>query len=124
MQQQTTTVPDNVDENLNFVNDGAVRYYANRKVLHRTDGPAVEFPNGDKYWYKDGEVHRSDGPAMEQANGSKLWYNEGKLHRLDGPAIEYADGTKYWYIGGQGYSKEEFDAFLAFVEESKSLTPQ
>ena len=43
-------------------------------------------------WFQDGKLHRLDGPAIEWANGDEHWYQEGKLHRLDGPAIEYADG--------------------------------
>ena len=53
--------------------------------------------------------HRTDGPAVEYANGNKYWYLNGKLHRTDGPAIEYANGNKYWYINGKEYSEEEFN---------------
>ena len=67
---------------------------------HRTDGPAVEFANGDKIWYINGKCHRIDGPAIEFANGDKAWYFNGKRHRTDGPAVEYASGDKeYWYKG-------------------------
>jgi hypothetical protein len=45
--------------------------------LHRENGPAVEFTNGDKYWYINGEKHREDGPAVEWDNGDKLWYSKG-----------------------------------------------
>ena len=27
----------------------------NNGELHRTDGPAVEYPNGDKYWWFNGK---------------------------------------------------------------------
>ncbi len=65
----------------------------------------VEWSNGDKYWYKKGELHRDDGPAVECWNGSKVWYFEGKSHRIDGPAIEYADGTKKWFIEGESFTE-------------------
>ena len=30
-------------------------YYNNRDQLHREDGPAVEWDNGDRDWYLNGE---------------------------------------------------------------------
>jgi hypothetical protein len=68
--------------------------------LHREDGPACEYPNGSKHWYRNGERHREDGPACEWADGSKCWYRNGERHREDGPAIEWTDGTKEWWIKG------------------------
>jgi len=75
-------------------------YFSDKEmtVLHREDGPAREFTNGGKYWYKNGELHREDGPAIEWANGDKFWYLNGKCHREDGPAVEYADGYKEWCL--------------------------
>lgn len=32
--------------------------------IHRTDGPAVIYKNGDTQWYLYGRIHREDGPAM------------------------------------------------------------
>jgi len=57
---------------------------------------------GDKRWYnKYDRLHRLDGPAVEFANGNKYWYANGNLHRLDGPAVEGRYGTKEWYINGE-----------------------
>ena len=40
--------------------DGTKRWYTNDK-LHREDGPAVEYPNGNKFWYLHGhEVTMED----------------------------------------------------------------
>jgi hypothetical protein len=55
------------------------------------------------------QLHRADGPAIEYANGDKMWYLNGRRHREDGPAIERADGNKIWYLNGQEYS---FDQWL------------
>ena len=41
---------------------------------------------------------RIDGPAIEYPDGSKSWYKNDKCHRTDGPAVEWADGRKYWYL--------------------------
>ena len=70
-------------------------------LLHRINGPAVEWVNGDKAWYIHGKLHRIDGPAIERANGKKEWFLNGKRHRTDGPAVEYSDGSKSWFIHGK-----------------------
>jgi len=67
-------------------------------ILHRTDGPAVEWPHGTKEWWLNGKQHRIDGPAVEYSDGSKAWYLNGELHRTDGPAIEYSNGMKEWWL--------------------------
>ena len=57
--------------------------------------------NGDTFYFKDAAkqiLHRTDGPAVEWGNGHKAWYLNGAKHRLDGPAYEYADGVKSWYV--------------------------
>jgi hypothetical protein len=110
---------------------GNKRWYNENGMLHRTDGPAVEFADGSKWWcvngmihridgpaiedaigYKewwvDGKLHRTDGPAVEYADGYKEWWVNGELHRIDGPAVEFADGSKWWWINGTQYSEEEF----------------
>ena len=79
--------------------------------LHREDGPAVEFNNGaDDSWYQNDELHREDGPARVSSNGSKEWFFKGKLHREDGPAIEHANGDKEWRINGNIH-REDGPAF-------------
>jgi hypothetical protein len=69
--------------------------------LHRVDGPAVEFANGDKEWYLNGKRHRVDEPSIEYANGDKIWCLNEEPHRVDGPAMEYANGDKEWYLNGK-----------------------
>jgi hypothetical protein len=57
--------------------------------------------SGDKYYYKDKAktiLHREDGPAVEYVSGSKTWYGNGNLHRLDGPAVEWTGGGKEWFV--------------------------
>jgi len=56
-----------------------------------------------KYWFKEGIIHREDGPAIEWVNGNKYWYKEGNCHRSDGPAIERLDKSKEWWVDGQLY---------------------
>ena len=33
---------------------------------------------GTKYWTLNGEFHREDGPAIEYVNGDKYWYLKSK----------------------------------------------
>ena len=76
-------------------------YKEGTEILHREDGPAIEYDNGYKEYYLNGKYHREDGPAIERANGDKFYCLNGKLHREDGPAIEYVDGVKAYYYHGE-----------------------
>jgi hypothetical protein len=59
-------------------------------------------------WLQNGKRHRTDGPAIELANGDKYWLQNGQYHRTDGPAIEWVDGTKEYFIEDEEYTEEEF----------------
>ena len=68
-------------DNKYYYKDGTTSEdYIDSKTLHREDGPAVEYNDGDKHWYIDGKRHRLGGPAVEYADGDKLWYIDGKYH--------------------------------------------
>ena len=84
-------------------NFGTTRWYKDTKcnILHRENGPAIEYADGDKFWLQDGLLHRTDGPAIERANGDIEWWQKDQAHRENGPAIEYADGSKSWWQNGQ-----------------------
>lgn len=78
----------------------------------------VEFEDGEicdyTIWTK--YLHREDGPATEYPNGDKEWYLNGKLHREDGPAID-GEKHKYWYWHGEFVdvkSQEEFEIWKRF----------
>ena len=67
--------------------------------------------NGSKFYYKDKQMtilHREDGPAVEYHTGYKSWYINGQSHRLDGPAVEWSDGTKSWFINDRLLTEAEF----------------
>jgi len=61
-------------------------------------------------------LHRLDGPAIEYSNGTKCWYQHDKLHRLDGPAIEYHNGTKRWYINDEPVIVDNNEQFLRLMK--------
>jgi hypothetical protein len=83
----------------------------------------IEYKDGTKEWFLNGERHRTDGPAIEWSNGTKEWWLNGYLHRTDGPAIEYSNGTKEWWLNGKKLTQEEFDnyRFKEFVLNGKNL---
>jgi hypothetical protein len=66
------------------------------------------FPYGIEYFNEKGLLHREDGPALEYNNGDKWWYINGECHREDGPAVEYSNGTKEWYLNGIEYSEQDY----------------
>lgn len=88
----------------------ATSWYKDSKmrILHREDGPAVEWSDGSRQWYLDGQLHREGGPAVEWPDGSRHWWVEGDLHREDGPAVEHPDGDREWYLNGVKLTEEEF----------------
>lgn len=77
--------------------------------LHRVGGPAVEYPDGTRWWCLMGRLHREDGPAIELSNGRREWWINGWLHREDGPAIEGPNGEREWYLNGEQYSQAEWE---------------
>ncbi|MDB4396127.1 hypothetical protein N9Z65_00780 [bacterium] len=70
---------------------------------------------GTKKYYSDKEMtvlHREDGPAVEFMSGFKEYHVNGKLHREDGPAFEYiGTGIEYksWWLNGVRHTEDEFN---------------
>jgi hypothetical protein len=88
------------------------------KITHLPNGGTLyEYGNGKnivflKDWYLNGKIHRENGPAREYANGDKIWYLNGICHREDGPAIDFADGTKEWWLNNKHVSQKEFERLM------------
>lgn len=79
--------------------DGTVKWWLG-KLLHRENGPAIEYACGDKMWFYQGSLHRENGPAV-MISGKHEWHHHGKLHREDGPAIlDLTTGDASWYQNG------------------------
>lgn len=73
--------------------------------FHRDDGPAIEYADGSKFWYKNGKLHRTDGPAIEYPNGTVVWYNNGLVHRDGGPAWQ-GDLFQIWHSFGDKHRED------------------
>lgn len=82
---------------------------------HREDGPAIEYGDGNKSWYIDGqnltekefdertqqESSSTNSTKKVFEDGTKKWRNkDGQYHRQDGPAIEWSGGSKEWWKDG------------------------
>jgi hypothetical protein len=97
------------------------KYWFKEGKRHRENGPAIEFADGTKKWLKEGKLHRLDGPAVEFVDGEKHWFIEGKHHRLDGPAIEHASGNKSWYIEDKFYSEADWKKKVEEIRSQNSV---
>ena len=71
-----------------------------------------EFFNRIEYYNSKGQKHRTDGPAVEYHNGDKHWYINDKRHREDGPAVEHSDVYKSWYLNGIRYTEDQYNQEL------------
>ena len=102
------------------VNDDGTYWYewpGTDRRLHRTDGPAVEYSDGRRDWYQNGQLHRTDGPAVDWPNRYRAWLQNGLLHRLDGPAVVYANGTKEWWLNDVRHTEDAWRAATQPVVE-------
>lgn len=70
---------------------------------------------------KECKFHRTDGPAVEWKNGDREWYVDGNLHRLDGPAVEHIGTGNCWYVNGKEYSKEKFNSLPEVIMHKEGL---
>jgi hypothetical protein len=77
--------------------------------------------DGNKRYYLNGLLHREDGPAVEYVNRSKFWYQNGFLHRIDGPAVMFFDGDTYWWFHGQEISCHSQEEFLAITNPKLAM---
>jgi len=68
------------------------------------------------------ELHREDGPAAIYSDGDEEWYIKGLLHREDGPAVIYRnDGVRWWLNGNFFKTKEKWFEDLPEDKKLKML---
>ena len=117
---KTGRVTDNLTETDTVVEvtKEGIRWYKNEK-LHREDGPAVEYPNGDREWWLNDKWHREDGPAVEKSDGTRRWFLDGKPHREDGPAYESPNGTREWWLSGKKLNITTLEELQAILMDRK-----
>ena len=76
-------------------------------------GQQLNTLTGKREWYQKDLLHRLDGPAIEYPDGHREWLQQGRWHRLDGPAIEYPDGRRAWHINGKELTETEWQQTVA-----------
>lgn len=84
---------------------------------------------GNTYYYNENNrLHKENGPAIEYSDGDKEWWIKGELHRLDDAAIEYADGSKQWWINHrfigssyEGFTEDDFENYKREYSITSSL---
>jgi len=95
--------------------DGTIRYFNEKKQLHREDGPAIIWLSGDKEWFLNGKRHRQGAPAIEFAE-VKVWYIDGKKHREDGAAVEYnEESLNQYFLRDKEVKASSLIEFLSIV---------
>jgi len=97
-------------------------------IVYCKDEYCKELDDTDAFYYSDIKryyngylLHRKDGPAVEWKDGSKFWYLEGQRHREDGPAQDFYNGFKNWYLNGINYSEEEYLRIMNLKNKRKIL---
>lgn len=72
------------------------------KTLHATKYPAINYKKGyfiKNVWYLNGSIHRENGPALEYLNGDVCWYFKNRLHRENAPAVISKNIVEWWNHG-------------------------
>ena len=90
-------------------------------MLNReNDLPAIEWSDGRKEWWINGERHRErDLPAIDYDNNRRQWWKKGMLNREGGlPAIEYYN-IKEWWINGVSLSETKAKLYIEFCSKMK-----
>jgi hypothetical protein len=76
----------------------------------------TEYKNRIEYRDEKGNLHREDGPAVVWNNGDRDWIINGEYHREDGPAIECNNGDKWFFLNDVGYSEEQWRTEVAKIK--------
>lgn len=84
---------------------GTKRYRNDEVLLHRLDGPAIEYKDGTKFWIINGKHHRNIDPAIEWTKENKQWFFKYDLHRIGNSPCSLVE---WWYIHGKEYSKKQY----------------
>jgi hypothetical protein len=97
------------------------------RIVYCKDDYYSEFDNKNDYYkddlsyYKGYLLHRENGPAIEYAGFIEEWYLNGKRHRENGPAVEWDDGDKDWYLNGVEYEEKEYWKLMNLKNKNKVL---
>ena len=71
-------------------------------IIHK-----LTFEDTTEYRTESDKLHREDGPARIYNNGDETWWFNGKRHRIDGAAVKFKGKIEYW-VDGIKYSESQF----------------
>lgn len=116
---------------------GTRRYYNAEGLLHRIDGPAVEYGKAQSglanekknEWWENGEQFFPSFFLQTNLIATKRWYdNEGKCHR-DGdlPAVETYDKqgnlqTQKWMFNGLNHRAGDLPSYRSYTPKGVIVT--
>ena len=112
---------------------GFIEWRNKMDVVHRTDGPAFEHPNGSKEWWvhgkqmseeqfnqwraKNNPIKESRSENLKQLSSMEIPFrvdNDGtEVYKTkDGYRLEYADGDMAWYDNNWSYHRVDGPAYI------------
>lgn len=70
----------------------------------------VRLTTDNVYWLSvhSGTIHKENGPALIYPNGDRVWYKHGMYHNEYGPAVVFASGKKEYWLEDKIYDKKEW----------------
>lgn len=81
----------------------------------------IEFVYGVKRWKNQkGELHREDGPAIEYPDGDWIWAFNNRDHRICGPS-RWIDGDYGWWVGGKKITDLVRECLVKALELSEAV---
>lgn len=78
--------------------DGIEFWYKNN-LIHKDNGPAIIWPEGNEQWHKNGKRRRTNGPVMIYPNGKEEWRKSKRKRRTDAPAEIWPNGCEFRFSG-------------------------
>ena len=69
------------------------------------------------YYNHAGKLHREEGPAVTYTNGDKSWWLNGYRHRIGGPAVVWHSSVEWWLYGVR-YTEEAYHRQLKTLEHT------
>lgn len=111
---------------MNIKQQYSTYYFKNDEVLYISKPSNLHFSTKEDStpWFGvAGKIlHRIDGPAVEFQSGFKAYYLHGVRHRIDGPAIIHPQINKnFYFLFGIKYNKKEFKNQLKNIRDIIAL---
>jgi hypothetical protein len=99
-----------------------IKYYAGNQRHYEVESNEKEYKNY-KYWKieyrnKNDKLHREDGPAVIYSNGDYIFALNGECHRLDGLAYN-VNNYKAYFIKNKNINVKTDEEFKKYAQNYK-----